>query len=87
MNEPVIEKSLSEVIDLKNDFFALKPTVFEKRNVDINKVVKSHIEAMQNRNNFSIPVGEDKYMIQEGNGKYGMSKAVQNYSYILFYLS
>ena len=83
-NEPIIEQRLSEVINLKNGFFALVPAAFEKRNIDINKVVKGHIEAMQNRNEFSIPVGEDKYMIQEGNGKYGMSKAVQNYSYILF---
>ena len=38
---------------------------------------------MQERQHFSIPLGEDKYIIQKGNGNYGVSKAVMNYSYLL----
>ena len=38
---------------------------------------------MQNRNNFSIPLGEDKYILQKGNEKYGVYKAMMNYNYII----
>ena len=74
---------LDEIMELNDAFIAVSPKVFEKRNIDPQKIVKGHIEALQHRPNFSIPLGEDKYMLQEGNGKYGISKAISNYEYII----
>lgn len=78
-----INKNFSDVLDLGNGYVAMLPKIFEEKKLDLNKIVKGHINAMQNRDKFTIPLGEDKYMIQEGNGKYGMSKAVSNFSYIV----
>ena len=61
----------------------MSPKVFEENNIDLNKIVKSHMNAMQDRDRFTIPLGEDKYIIQEGNGNYGISKAVNNYTYVM----
>ncbi len=38
---------------------------------------------MRNRDDFSIPLGEDKYILQKGNEKYGIYKAMMNYIYIV----
>lgn len=46
-------------------------------------MLESHIKAMQNREKFTISLGEDKYFLQKGNGNYGLSKALMNYSYII----
>lgn len=75
--------ALRDVVAMDDGYRLVSPRVFESENVDITKVVKGHIEAMQNRDRFSIPLGEDKYFIQEGNGRYGMSKTLANYSYVL----
>ena len=78
-----VSKDFKSVIDLGNGYIAMSPKVFEENNIDLNKIVKSHIGAMQDRDRFTIPLGEDKYIIQEGNGKYGISKAVNNYTYVM----
>lgn len=77
------KKELSEKIELNNGFKMVKPSSFEKENVDSNKVLQGHIKAMQNRDGFAIPLGEDKYFLQKGNGNYGISKALMNYSYVV----
>ena len=82
-NPREVTKDFTSVIDLGNGYVAITPKVFEENNIDINKIVKSHINAMQDRENFTKPLGEDKYMIQEGNGNYGISKAIMNYNYII----
>ena len=74
---------LRNVVAVDDTYRLVSPKAFESENIDLGKIVKGHIEAMQNRDKFSIPLGEDKYFIQEGNGKYGISKAVANYSYVL----
>lgn len=74
----------SRIIEFPNGYRAIVPSEFEKEKISLNEVVKDHIKAMQHREDFTMPLGEDKYFIQEGNGKYGMSKAVANYSYVLF---
>ena len=38
---------------------------------------------MQERQKFTIPLGEDNYFLQNGNGKYGLSKQLMNYNYVL----
>ena len=82
-NPKEVTSDFTSVIDLGKGYVAISPKVFEENNVDINKIVKSHISAMQNRNQFTIPLGEDKYIIQEGNGEYGISKAVSNFTYVI----
>lgn len=77
------KKELSEKIELGNGFKMIKPSSFEKENIDSNKVLIGHIKAMQNRDGFAIPLGEDKYFLQKGNGNYGISKAFMNYSYVV----
>ncbi len=77
-------KEEKEVLDLNNGYRAISPRAFGKENIDLKETVKSHINALQHREDFASPLGEDKYFIQEGNGKYGISKALANYSYVLF---
>lgn len=78
-----ISKDFKSVIDLGNGYIAMSPKVFKENNIDLNKIVNSHMNAMQDRDRFTIPLGEDKYIIQEGNGNYGISKAVNNYTYVM----
>lgn len=77
------KKELSEKIDLSNGFKMISPKSFEKESIDSSKVLQDHIKAMQNRDGFTIPLGEDKYFLQKGNGNYGISKALMNYSYVV----
>lgn len=77
------KKELSKKINLGNGFKLLSPQSFEKEDIDLNEILESHIKAMQNREKFTIPLGEDKYILQKGNGNYGISKAIMNYSYII----
>lgn len=77
------KKELSERIDLGNGFKMISPKSFEKEGIDSNKVLQEHIKAMQNREGFTVPLGEDKYFLQKGNGNYGISKALMNYSYVV----
>ena len=77
------KKELSEIIDLGDGFKMVSPKHFEEANIDMNKIIKSHTKAMQNREGFAVPLGEDKYFLQRGNGNYGISKAVANYTYII----
>lgn len=77
------KKELSKEIELDNGYKLVSPKILEEKNIDLNKVLESHIKAMQNREKFTIPLGEDKYFLQKGNGNYGLSKALMNYSYII----
>ena len=77
------KNSLSETIDLHNGFKMVSPKAFEREEIDLNKVLDEHINAMQNREQFTIPLGEDKFILQKGNGNYGISKLFMNYSYII----
>lgn len=83
ITEKDLNKEFNSVINLGNGYIAMSPKVFEERNIDLTKIVGSHIDAMQERDKFTIPLGDDKFIIQEGNGKYGISKAVNNYTYII----
>ena len=74
---------LDEVMEINDSFIAISPKVFEKYNIDMQKIVKGHINALQHRSTYSIPLGEDKYMLEEGNGKYGISKIILKYDYII----
>ena len=77
------KKELSDKIELENGFKLMSPKIFESENIDLNNVLQGHINAMQNRDSFTVPLGEDKYFLQKGNGNYGISKAFMNYTYIV----
>jgi len=74
------KKELDSIIEIGDGYKLVRPTTL---NEELNSVVDGHISAMQNRDNYTIPLGEDKYIIQKGNGNYGISKAVSNYDYVL----
>lgn len=77
------KKELSPKIELSNGFKMIKPSLLEQENIDFDSVLKEHISVLQNREGFTIPLGEDKYFLQKGNGNYGVSKAFANYNYII----
>jgi len=77
------KKELAEKVQLNNGFKMVKPNSFEKENIDLNRVLEGHIRAMQNRDGFTIPLGEDKYFLQKGNENYGIFKAFMNYTYVV----
>lgn len=77
------KKELEPIIKINDEYKLVSPKVFEENNIDSKKIIDGHINAMQNRQNFSIPLGEDKYILQKGNDNYGISKAVMNYNYVL----
>lgn len=77
------KNEMDEYIELNNGYKLVSPKAFEKLNIDFNEVLKGHIKAIQERQGFAIPLGEDKYILQKGNGNYGLSKAVMNYNYII----
>ena len=74
---------MDEVIELDEGYKLVSPKAFEELGINAQEVMDGHIEAMKDRDNFTIPLGEDKYMLQKGNGNYGISKALMNYSYVL----
>ena len=77
------KKEISDVVDLGNGYRLVRPSVFEREGIDANAVLQGHIKAMQNRTGFTIPLGEDKYFLQQGNGNYGLSKSVNNFTYVV----
>lgn len=77
------KKEIKKIIDLPNGYQLISPSIFDNEGISVQEIVLDHIKALQSRENFAIPLGEDKYMIQEGNGKYGFSKILPTYSYIL----
>lgn len=77
------KKEIEENIELQNGFNLISPKVLEKENISVDDVLEGHIKAMQNRNQFTIPLGEDKYMLQKGNENYGLFKTFMNYTYII----
>ena len=77
------KKELDKIIDLGNGYKLVSPKSFEDENINSENILKGYIESMQERQKFTIPLGEDKYFLQKGNGKYGLSKQLMNYNYVL----
>ncbi len=77
------KKEMADQIDLGDGFKLMSPRAFESAGIDSSKILAGHIKAMQNRDRFSIPLGEDKYMLQKDTGIYGLSRALMNYSYVV----
>ncbi len=77
------KKELSKQIELNNGFKLVSPKLFEDLNIDLNQILEDHIKALQNRQGFTIPLGNDKYILQKGNKNYGIYKTLMNYNYII----
>ena len=78
------EKSeLKSKIKLDNNYTLIRPSSFIDSGIDLEHIIDGHIEAMQDREHFTIPLGEDKYFLQRGNENYGIYKSVSNFSYII----
>ncbi len=76
-------KELPKTVALSDGFKLVSPAAFEEEKIDYNKVLNGHITAMQDRDNFTIPLGEDKYFLQHGHGRYGLSKALAKITYVV----
>lgn len=77
------KKECSEIIPVLKGYRLVSPKIFDKLKINIDDIVNGHAEAMKKRNNYAIPLGEDKYFLQKGNEKYGIYKAVSNFNYVL----
>ena len=71
------------ILNIDNKYRLVSPKAFEKEHINKEDIIDSHVKAMKNREKFTIPLGEDKYIMQYGNKDYGFIKTVMNYSYIL----
>lgn len=74
---------LNSKIKLDDNYTLVRPSDFESEGIDLEHIIDGHIEAMQDRDKFTIPLGEDKYFLQRGNEKYGIHKSVSNFSYVI----
>lgn len=77
------KSELSNKIKLDDNYTLVRPSSFSEEGIDLNHIVDGHIEAMQDREHFTIPLGEDKYFLQRGNDNYGIIKSVSNFSYVI----
>lgn len=77
------KKELDSIIKVNDQFTLISPKVLEINNINKDDIIDGHVKVMEEREKFTIPLGEDKYILQRGNGNYGISKALMSYSYIL----
>ena len=77
------KKVIDPLVNIGNGYKLVSPRIFDDMGINKDEIVNSHISALQNRDEFSIPLGEDKFIIQKGNGSYGVSRCLMNFSYIL----
>lgn len=75
--------NMNLVLKVDNIYRLVSPKAFKTENINKDKIIFSHIRAVQDRKEFAIPLGEDKYILQYGNEDYGFKRTVMNYSYVL----
>jgi len=78
---PIIELGPIEKCDNRK-FRLVSPSAFEEQGIEFENILWGLISTMQDRNRFTIPLGDDKYIPQKGNG-YGLQKALKGYTYAL----
>ena len=74
---------MDSVIEIEDGYKLVSPLTFAEENINREEIVAGHILAMQNREKFSIPLGEDKFILQKGNDKYGVCKFINDFNYIV----
>lgn len=72
-----------EVLMVDANYRLVDPKSFEKYNIDLYKIAREYGKCLEDRENFTKTLGEDKYIPQIGNGRYGLSKFISNLSYVL----
>ena len=77
------KKEIDSVVDIGGGYKLISPLVFDELGINKDVIINAHNDALKNRDNFSIPLGEDKFIIQKGDGSYGTSKSVKNFNYVL----
>ena len=77
------KKEMDPIINFDCGYRLISPKVFRRNRVGINRVIDGQAEALQDADKYAIPLGDYKYIIQKGNGKFGVSKAVLNYDYVM----
>ena len=77
------KSELKNKIKLDDNYILVRPSSFTEEGIDLEHIIDGHIEAMQDREHFTIPLGEDKYFLQRGNNNYGIHKSVSNFSYVI----
>lgn len=70
-------------VHLFNGFKLLNPDLLMLCDIDINYIVDSHINALKDRFNFAIPIGEDNYIYNRGNENEGIYKKVLEFDYVI----
>lgn len=73
------KKELSNEIQIDNNYRLVSPKVFKEKEIETNKVFNGHVTAMRNRQGYTVPIGEDKYILN----KESLLTDFMNYSYIL----
>lgn len=76
---------MSDIILLGDGYSMVRPSIMDKASNPtlFEDSLQKLSNAMSDRNRFSIPLGDDKFFPQVGNEKYGLYKALNNYSYII----
>ena len=77
------KKEIDSLVNIGDGYKLVSPRVFDDMGINKDGIINSHINALQNRDGFSIPLGEDKFIIEKGDGFYGVSRDLMNFSYIL----
>lgn len=78
------KKEMDNLILLDNGYEMVKPSsLLEEDSSLFENALYGYTKAMSDRNDFTIPLGFDKYFPQRGNENYGLYKALKNYSYII----
>ncbi len=77
------KEKASEIIYIDEDYRMVSPKVFDQCGIDLNPITREYAKCLENREKFTKPLGEDKYIPQIGNEKYGLTKAVANFTYVL----
>lgn len=83
------KEEMDETVELDNGYKMVKPELTKNmmlagKSTDwFEDILNDFSKAMTNRDNFTIPLGDDKYFPQVGNEKYGLYKALMNYNYII----
>lgn len=78
------KKEMDNVILSEDGFKLVKPSVVKDNQEVYNKALCSYVNAMQDRENFTKPLGDDKFVLQLGNQYYGLTKSFNNYDYLIF---
>ena len=77
------KKDMDKIVDLGDGYRLVSPKELEREHINTDKIIHSFMNIMQERERFTIPLGEDKYIIQKELGKYSIVTKIMEYSYLI----